>query len=1407
MIKAMEFPVRISLAAICVCTSFSSAVAEDVTHAELFRDAFKTDTRSDYQLSGKSSWQDGVLTLQPGAILQRNLGAGPSLAIDLSVLNQPDRTDADQETLWVWLKPETTTACFVRINIGPKGTLIAVVDTEPRNGQLRNLIIRNRQVAETLAQFKINYHFGLVTISSAKKHLLTAHIGNGPAEIRSVGIQAHRTIGVTSFNAQGSRRTPLTTSQSQRLTKAEVDSRKAVQLYNNRQYASAVKLAERVLGQYEEVVDDTHSRWAQPAYNLAVLLAATGESARAEKLHRKVLNVRARTFGQKHPACAESQSSIARFHKDRGQFAQATQLHQRALKIKKRTLGTAHPSVATTLNDLALVMVLAGDYVAAEPRYMEAKKIWKETYGTSHPHYATCINNLGALYASMGNHARAEEYHREALGLRRRIKPRSAADVLSSQRNLANALFQQSKTPEATEVLKKAVAVSNRYAPKTDQHAGLINDLAIIYESTGALDDAEKLSREALELRKRNFGPTSPQFAASANTLALIKQSQGEYDDAERLYRVALQIRERELGRLHADTAFVLNNLATLFAETSRTADAIALHREVIKIRKQVLGTQHADYATSLTNLAHAESATGNYREALRLYESALERRRAVLGKKHSDYALGLNNLGAAYTKTGDYVRAAELHIEAREILRASCGIDHPDYAKNLNNLAVTFAAVREFDKAADLEAECLRIIQKRFGPAHPQTVAAVNNAALSKVRAGQTTDAIQALESLCRSFGDQQVAARGLALHNLAYAYSKAGKLDEAADSYRDALAIRLTALGDSHPDHIATQKDLATVMYCLGETEVARTSLIGPCETCHTQLFAAAAAQASRQQHQARLEKRHYLDWLIAASLSAGDHRDAIEAIWQWKGAVTRQQQHYREMTRTPALRTDYQQLQQVARKLSSVGKRIAEDVRSVQVDLLNDLNKLTKQREQIERQIAAKAPVLQRLTRRLPISEVVQALPEQAAFVDFLEYEHPTWSAADRKLTYERRYVAAIVSRTVAPRLVPLGTADAINTSIEAFRQNIRQSSTAKAKVAGQQLSDAIWKPIRKHLPEISMVVISPDGLLSTTPFVALPGQKSEFLIEDHGVVRIPSVWNLLADSNPSQAGSDDLLIVGDVDYGEQRRSAAGEGKANGSHFESLPGFTAELQTVQSLHKRAFENPTSLTLLSREEATVDKFLREAPSHSVLHIITHGYFADPDRKSFRQFSVQAGNARVGQLAAALTPDTLSGLALSGANEQSARGSRTGLLLSSDLATTHLANTSLVVLSACETGLGAVAGGEGLAGLQRAFHIAGARTVVASQWKVDDIATQELMRQFYTNLWVKKQTKAQALRNAQLAMLRHPAKLEELGIDDARTRGVPGTTPKADKNATRRNTQTTLPYFWAAFQLSGDWR
>ena len=207
--------------------------------------------------------------------------------------------------------------------------------------------------------------------------------------------------------------------------------------------------------------------------------------------------------------------------------------------------------------------------------------------------------------------------------------------------------------------------------------------------------------------------------------------------------------------------------------------------------------------------------------------------------------------------------------------------------------------------------------------------------------------------------------------------------------------------------------------------------------------------------------------------------------------------------------------------------------------------------------------------------------------------------------------------------------------------------------------------------------------------------------------------------------------------------------------------------------------------------------------------HLATHGFFADPSIRSVLQLSAKDyERGRLGERigAGARSPLVLSGLVLAGVNLplKDPEKQDGGILTAEAIAGLNLDKLELAVLSACETALGEVAGGEGVFGLQRAFHIAGAKNVIASLWKVDDEATAALMSLFYHNLWREKLPALEALRQAQLTLYRHPERItalaRERGPDFEKTARL----PPANGSASARRAPARL---WAGFVLSGPGR
>jgi CHAT domain-containing protein len=291
-------------------------------------------------------------------------------------------------------------------------------------------------------------------------------------------------------------------------------------------------------------------------------------------------------------------------------------------------------------------------------------------------------------------------------------------------------------------------------------------------------------------------------------------------------------------------------------------------------------------------------------------------------------------------------------------------------------------------------------------------------------------------------------------------------------------------------------------------------------------------------------------------------------------------------------------------------------------------------------------------------------------------------------------------------------------------------------------------------------------------------------------------------LAAPPSTSRTAPASLLVVGDIlftgDAGRPSQSSQSYVALrptidDGDAKRQLPGTKTEMVAIHKLFNEAMPRGTVRELSG--SAPTEQAIRDlAPQSTYIHLATHGYFGRAAQgaapKPGEQNPLESfGVAGAGDSVASMQPDLLCGVCLVGFKRQAQQDRDDGILTALEVKALDLDGVDMVTLGACQTGLGIQVDSEGVLGLQRAFQLAGARSTVTTLWSVSDDATQALMTDFYSNLWAKKQSRIEALRQAQLTMLR-----------DGGKRGLKGVKPE---NAEKR----LPPFFWAGFVLSGDWR
>ena len=466
-------------------------------------------------------------------------------------------------------------------------------------------------------------------------------------------------------------------------------------------------------------------------------------------------------------------------------------------------------------------------------------------------------------------------------------------------------------------------------------------------------------------------------------------------------------------------------------------------------------------------------------------------------------------------------------------------------------------------------------------------------------------------------------------------------------------------------------------------------------------------------------------------------------------------------------------------------------------------------------MEKELAKQIPSLN-LAKVTP-SDLQNIIALDAALIDIFQYKY-RYQAKDGKgkLIFEDRYAAWVIRKDKPIVRVELGSAEDINKLVFQWRSSLstRKSPSEGPQDPGLGLREKVWLPIVKHLEGTKTVIISPDGLLGTLPFTALPGEDiKKYLIEERNIAVVPflqTLPDLLAKKESTGIAS--MLALGDVAYDVEAiipsstSSLLAVRGEKGTKWNRLPGTKAEVLSIENSFRKYFPSGNLLEL-NQNKASEQSVRESAPKSRYLHFATHGFFAD---ETVKAMSVKQDDRKkmMGEKVGVTgeNPGLLSGLVLAGANLPPKGNGDDGILTASEVAELDLTGVELAILSACETGLGKTAGGEGIFGLQRAFQLAGARTVVASSWKVPDLSTKELMVRFYGNLWEKKMGKLEALREAQLWVMKEgKAAGLDRGIDDESV-VVKGAKKEPVKVEGSTKGEMLPPKYWAAWILSGAW-
>jgi len=940
-------------------------------------------------------------------------------------------------------------------------------------------------------------------------------------------------------------------------------------------------------------------------------------------------------------------------------------------------------------------------------------------------------------------------------------------------RDKALALEKEGKNKEAAENWERFIKLAEKnFGPFHPVIAPGLNTLGYLYYVQNEYNKAEHLYIRSLAINEKALGPVHPNVALSLNNLALIYSKQGKYSKSEPLYIRSLAIYEKALGPDHPDVARSLNNLALLYNGQGKYGKAEPLYIRSLAIYEKALGPDHPDVARSLNNLAALYKVQGIYSKSEPLYIRSLAIYEKALGSDHPDVALSLHNLAWLYGDQGKYGKAEHLYIRSLAINEKALGPDHPDVARSLNNLAALYNGQGKYSKSEPLNIRSLAIYEKALGPYHPDVALSLNNLAwLYKIQGKDSKSEHLYIRSLAiheKVLGPDHPKV-ALSLNNLAWLYGDQGKYSKSEPLYIRSLAIYEKALGPDHPDVATTLGNLSGLLlrksdYTNAIFKLKRSILIQSTWLNRELPFLPDQARSDQIKVMGSSWKIPFgiTDKLPAAKELALNTRLNRQGLLQ-----EIQQRQALLLSTSGSLKEKIEDLQSVIQQLSSVSLPQAK------------LAGLNEQRNRLQSDLYRELPNL--AIETVSIADVARALPADGVLVEFQKYQPFDISKSLSKQWGNAQYLALVLKPNGSITSINLGPAAAIDATIHkgltATAQGLSDASEIWAKLTKQVL-----QPLEPHLSGSKQWFLSLDGELNRVPFAAIPApQKSGIPLAEAVQLRLLTTGRELLRLQKPNANSTSALVMANPSYNlqpaapstetsvampaeNQRRSAAIDSK----QWQQLPATELEGSQIAAL--------LSSPLLSGTKATTIALLQQQ-GPKVLHIATHGFFvADQETKASNPLrAIQEDTFQLKGLRQE-DPQLRSGLVLAGANQPTLDPNDDGYLTSAEALNLNLKGTELVVLSACSTGQGDVRTGEGVYGLQRSLTVAGARSTLLSLWKVEDAATAEFMVRYY------KRLKAGEARSDALAAVQK----------EFRNGAIP---------------EWKHPYYWAAWQLVGDWR
>jgi len=1131
----------------------------------------------------------------------------------------------------------------------------------------------------------------------------------------------------------------------------------------NNQFKKAYKYLSKTKG----VKWKNYNKNSIPVQEKLVLSQRAASNTRQSRKRERILNTRIRRYyGKSSPYQGRAILLNAQTQLMQKDYKNAEELAREVLDNKAYSPKN-HENRIEALKILYIASLHHDQFERAEGALDQIIDIRKELNGEDAPTYKMALLDLASFQVRYSDKFKnAEELYGKHLKVIQLSVDHRHKDYLDYLYSLSNLYQFTDRFEKATEVLNDAVVDCKKYyGEHNTKYASALARQGNTLIDLGKYSDAEKNLIAASDIFKNE----STSYDRQDYSEVLLIHSrlfiiQGQYDEAKRMLKKAINKQTGSSAEVKQSEA--IEELATLYIELGEYQDTEKSLKQSLKLKEAKYGSMHRTLVNPLNQLSHLYIITGNYVEAEKLSKRAVKMSATIFGDTSLKFAESVKLLGDLYAAIGDYEKAEDAEAKALEIQKHQYGPNHIQVAMSLNDLAIIkFYNKGSKEEVEDLLNQSLKIAASNVGENNPIYASIVYNLGLLHVETGDIDNAA----SLLNKANSIWVSKLGENNRHSAKVYSMKGNISyqkhnyaEAKVNYTQSKDIYGKLFDNMHPGYLSSLGRSGQMDFILGNNKEAVKSLNETTSSYLTYIkkYFPSLSEKEKTKFWKNIQKDFEFYNTLALRLK-DQNPELVENVYNYalatKAVLLNSSIKVRQRimdSKDPYLVQKFEEW--VAKKefLTSAISMTADQRKEANIDI----KVLEVEIENLEKELSDRSELFAKNFRKKESYEwkdVKKTLAPNEVAVEIVKFR-----TFDKGFTDTIVYAALIVSPDTKsyPEMVIFREGKDMDERWLRYYRNCM-----KFNIRDNNSYAHYWKPIREKIPGNSVVYLSADGVFNQINLETIPTSDEKYVIDENSIVLVSNTRDLIArkqelekqKNNKSEAGPtpNKVALFGNPLYYSTseywaedsmsidsllHRSGEDDRKVN-----QLPGAEKEVKNVDSLVAKGGWNSE---IYLNENATEQK-IKELNNIKVFHIATHGFFKDND-------NINQSYDGLNENRAIQNPLLTSGLLLKDGGHLLDKenvyeyNSSDGILTAYEAMNLNFDNCELVVLSACETGLGKVESGEGVFGLQRAFLVAGAKTVIMSLFKVNDEVTQELMTEFYKR-WIDSGDKRKSFLEA----------------------------------------------------------